>query len=481
MSRGRSGGPAQPWATEPTERGLAMVAQASGEPYWLDRPERPAPRRRLDTSVTTDLLVVGGGFTGLWAAVQAAEENPDRRVVLVERDRIAEQASGRNGGFCSASITHGLANGLDRFGDEMPQLIRMGRETLDAIESTLERLGIDADAERTGELDIANFDWQVADLQEYSSQGALLGATLPLLPGPQARERVTSPMVAAAVLDPDVIMLDPAKLAWGLARAAEDLGVTVHENTEVTGLRSDGDRVRASTPYGEIDAAAVVLATSASPSLLRRLRLYTVPVWDYALMTEPLSPQRRAAVGWAGREGLADSGPRFHYFRLTADDRILFGGWDALYHYGSDADPRHSFEPREFGLLGEHLLQFFPQLEGIRATHAWGGVIDTCSRFCAFWDRALDGRVVSVVGFTGLGVGASHFGARTALDLVDGLDTERTRLTMVRTKPIPFPPEPLRWFGITLTRKELARSERREGKRGAWLSVMDRIGLGFDS
>ncbi|MGV9481636.1 FAD-dependent oxidoreductase, partial [Gordonia aichiensis] len=105
----------------------------------------------------------------------------------------------------------------------------------------------------------------------------------------------------------------------------------------------------------------------------------------------------------------------------------------------------------------------------------------TCSRFCAFWDRSYGGRVVTAVGFTGLGVGASHFAAATALDLVDGADTERTRLNMVRSKPIPFPPEPLRAFGINMTRRELARSERRQGKRGVWLTVMDKIGLGFDS
>ncbi|NED68416.1 FAD-dependent oxidoreductase, partial [Streptomyces sp. SID10244] len=221
-------------------RGTAMVAQARPVPYWLDRPERPEPRPRLAGAVSADLLIVGGGFTGLWAAVQAAEQNPGRRVVLVERDRIAEHASGRNGGFCSASITHGLANGLDRFPDEMPELLRMGRQTLDDIEAAVERLGIDADLERTGELDIANFDWQVADLQESSSQAALLGTDLPLLPGPEALERVSSPMVVAATLDRDVVMLDPAKLAWGLAAAAERLGVRIFEHTEVAGLSSVG-------------------------------------------------------------------------------------------------------------------------------------------------------------------------------------------------------------------------------------------------
>ena len=469
------------WATEPTARGAALVSTAHASSYWLDRADRPAPRPRVLGEVTADLVIVGGGFTGLWTAVQAAERNPGRRIVLVERDRIAEHASGRNGGFCSASLTHGLGNGMERFADELPTLLRLGHETLDAIDEAIRRHGIAADAERTGELDFANFDWQADELAEYAASAKELGEDLPLLSEAQARERVESSMVAGAVFDPDVIMLDPARLAWGLADAAERLGVQIFEQSEVTGISSEGDRLRLGTGLGEIVADRAVLATSASPSLVRRLRLYTVPVWDYAIMTEPLSEAQLASIGWKGREGLADAGPRFHYFRLTADNRILFGGWDALYHYRSDDSPRHQQEPREFALLGEHLLQMFPQLEGIRASHAWGGAIDTCSRFCAFWDRSYGGRVVTAVGFTGLGVGASHFAAATALDLVDGADTERTRLNMVRSKPIPFPPEPLRAFGINMTRRELARSERRQGKRGLWLTVMDKVGLGFDS
>lgn len=180
-----------PWATTPTDRGVAMVAGAAPESYWLDRPERPAPRARHTGSTAEDLVIVGGGFTGLWAAVHAAEENPDRSIVLLEGDRIAEGATGRNGGFCAASLTHGLSNGLDRYADELPELLRMGTETLDAICATADRYGIDADIERTGELDIANFDWQVDDLRELSDEGRRLSQPMEYLDAHAVASRVT--------------------------------------------------------------------------------------------------------------------------------------------------------------------------------------------------------------------------------------------------------------------------------------------------
>jgi glycine/D-amino acid oxidase-like deaminating enzyme len=476
-----SSGSETAWALESTARGTAMVAGATPVPFWLDRPERPAARARLAGRHSADLVVVGGGFTGLWTAVQAAEANPGRSVVLLEGDRIAEGASGRNGGFCSASLTHGLTNGMERYADELPDLLRMGVETLDAIAEAISRLGIDADAERTGELNLASFGWQVPGLEEVVDQARQLDQPLRFLDRDELAKHVRSPLAHGAMYDPDVMMIDPAKLAWGLAAAAERLGVRVFEHSQVTSLTSAGDRVEVGTGYGTVDAARVVLATSASKPLRRKLGYLMVPVWDYAIMTEPLTDKQMSDIGWSGRQGLADSGNRFHYFRLTADNRILFGGWDAIYYYGGDTDPRRAQQPGEFGLLAEHLLQVFPQLEGIKATHTWGGVIDTCSRFNNFWDVSMGGKVVSVLGFTGLGVGAAHFGAATALDLVDGRDTERTRLKMVRSTPIPFPPEPLRWLGITMTRREFARADRNEGRRGLWLKAMDAVGLGFDS
>jgi glycine/D-amino acid oxidase-like deaminating enzyme len=229
-----------------------------------------------------------------------------------------------------------------------------------------------------------------------------------------------------------------------------------------------------------VRAARVALATNAFPPLLRRLRHYIAPVYDYALVTEPLGAERMASIGWANRQGLSDTPNQFHYYRLTEDDRILWGGYDAIYYFGGKVNPVLEQRPETFARLSRHFHATFPQLEGVRFTHMWGGAIDTCTRFCVFWGKAYSGKVAYALGYTGLGVAATRFGADVMLDLLDGRQTGATELGFVRRKPIPFPPEPFRFAGIQATRWSLNREDR-TGKRNLWLRSLDRMGLGFDS
>ncbi|WP_433285289.1 NAD(P)/FAD-dependent oxidoreductase [Micromonospora sp. CA-244673] len=464
------------------------LADAAPVPYWLDRPERPDPLPPLTGVHDADLLVVGGGYSGLWTALLAKEADPDRDVLLVDAGTCGWAASGRNGGFCAASLTHGLANGAERWPGEIDELERLGRENLDAIAAAVTRHGIDCDFERTGELAVAVEPYQLAGLAEDAELARRYGHDVALLDRDEVRAEVTSPTYLGGMWDRDrVALLDPAKLAWGLRRAALDLGVRIHEHTRVTGLGRDGGALRAATvggpdaAPGAVRARQVVLATNAFPPLLRRLRAWLVPVYDYALMTEPLTPAQRDAIGWRNRQGLADTGNQFHYYRMTADGRILFGGYDAVYHYGNRMAPELEQREATFTALASHFFTTFPQLDGLRFSHRWGGVIDTCTRFCAFFGTAYEGRVAYAAGFTGLGVGATRFGARVMLDLLGGEETPLTRLDLVRRKPLPFPPEPIRATGIHLTRWSLARADAREGRRNLWLRTLDRLGLGFDS
>lgn len=465
----------------PASSAAAALTGVRHLPFWLDRP-RSDPSPALAGRTEGDLVVVGGGYSGLWTALLAKQEDPERDVVLLEARTVGWAASGRNGGFCSASLTHGLRNGLDRFGSELDVLERLGRENLDAIERTVAELGIDCSFERTGELTVATAPWQVEDLRALPGLAAPYGGELEWLDAAAVRERVGSPTYLGGVLDRDgVAMLDPARLASGLLDAVRGLGVRVHESTPATSLSAERAGVAVSTPYGVVRARHAVLATNAFPPLLRRLRSYVVPVWDYALVTEPLGDHQLASVGWADRHGMTDGGNLFHYYRLTDDNRILWGGYDAVYEFGNKVDDALSRRPETFLRLAEHFFATFPQLEGLRFSHAWGGVIDTCSRFCAFFGTALGGRVAYAAGYTGLGVGATRFGAQVVLDLLEGRDTEHTRLEMVRSKPVPFPPEPLRWAGIELTRRAVAKADASGGRRGPWLRTLDRLGLGFDS
>ncbi|SEG86895.1 Glycine/D-amino acid oxidase [Thermomonospora echinospora] len=461
---------------------LKALAEAEPVPYWLTDPARPEPAPALVGPVTCDLAVVGGGYTGLWTALLAKERDPALDVVVLEADRVGGAASGRNGGFCSASLTHGLGNGLERWPDELATLERLGRDNLDGIERTLARYGIDAEFERTGELDVATEPWQLDDLIEAAEAARRLGHDPVLLDAGQVRAEVDSPTYVGGLWDTGgTAMVHPAKLAWGLADACRSLGVRVYERTPVRSLTDQGGRLRLGTSYGSVSAARVALGTGVFPPLLKRLKHYLVPVYDYALMTEPLTDAQLASIGWRNRQGIGDSANQFHYYRLTADNRILWGGYDAIYHYGNELRTELEQRPATFVKLARHFFQTFPQLEGLRFTHAWGGVIDTCSRFCAFYGTAYQGRLAYAAGYTGLGVGATRFGAAVMLDLLSGSRTERTRLRMVRSKPIPFPPEPLRYGAIQMTRWSIARADRNEGRRDLWLRTLDRFGLGFDS
>jgi glycine/D-amino acid oxidase-like deaminating enzyme len=453
------------------------LAGASTTPLWLDDPARPARRDPLVGSAAADLVVVGGGYSGLWSALLAKEADPSRDVVLLEAESIGWAASGRNGGFCEASLTHGAANGRERFPDEYPTLERLGRENLRDLRATLDRYAIDCELEPSGELTVATEPYQVAELRAESALGGGV-----FLDRDEVRREVDSPTYLAGLWDKEsTVMVNPAKLAWGLADACESLGVRIYEGSLVRSLRRGARGLTVTTRQGAVEADRAVLATNVFPSLLRRVRPRVIPVYDYAIATEPLTSQQLDSVGWHHRQGIGDSGNQFHYYRLTADNRVVFGGYDAVYYFGKAIKPRLDQRDATFGLLAAHLVATFPQLTGVRFTHKWGGAVDLCGRFCAFFGTAHRGRVAYAAGYTGLGVGATRFGAQVMLDLLSGEETERTRTRLVCTKPPPFPPEPFAYAGVQITRAALAAADRNEGRRNLWLRTLDRVGLGYDS
>jgi glycine/D-amino acid oxidase-like deaminating enzyme len=461
--------------------------------FWLeDAPADSYPT--LTASTSADLVVVGGGYSGLWTALLAKQRDPDRSVVLLEAKTIGWAASGRNGGFAESSLTHGEENGRTRFPDEYEHLARLGRQNLDELEATVHDLKLDADWERNGSIDLAVEPHQVEWLRDEAGAGDADSDDV-FLDEAQMQASVHSPTYLGGLWhQKDGATVHPGKLARALARACADAGVQIFEHTPVAELvtsglsRSEGVDVHTWSrdltgrpTAATVRAKKVALGTNVFPSLLKRNRLYTVPVYDYVLMTEPLSSAQLDAIGWQGRQGLGDSANQFHYYRLSADNRILFGGYDAVYHYGGKVRDVYEQRERSHRMLAEHFFTTFPQLDGLRFTHKWAGAIDTCSRFCAFYGSARDGRIAFALGYTGLGVAATRFGAEVMLDLLSGHDTERTQLQMVRSKPIPFPPEPVASLGVNMMRWALDRADHHEGRRNLFLRTMDAVGLGFDS
>ncbi|NUP30381.1 MAG: FAD-dependent oxidoreductase, partial [Streptomycetaceae bacterium] len=246
----------------------AALRTTSPTAFWLDRPERPAGLPRLTADTTADLAIVGGGYTGLWTALLAKQREPGRDVLVLEAGTCGHAASGRNGGFLSPSLTHGLSNGAARWPGEIGTLQRLGNANLDAFERDLDTHGIDCGFARTGKVSVAATPWQADALREAAALGAKHGEKSRLLDRAELRDWVDSPLWGTGLWQPDYALVDPARLVWGLRDACLAAGVRIAEHTEVTGL--DGkpaDRIRLTTPYGEVAARRVALATNIYPPL----------------------------------------------------------------------------------------------------------------------------------------------------------------------------------------------------------------------
>lgn len=456
------------------------LRDAEPRPVWWDgvrtAPQAPPLRGR----VNADLVVVGGGYTGLWAAIEALTADPGRRVVVLEQSWVGAAASGRNGGFVSESLTHGIAHGEAMWPDELDELQRLGRQNVAQIADILQRNDIDADLRLVGKTTLARTPHEVEALRNAVPSHARHGEDVEFLDREQVRGDIHSTAFHGGLRIRSGGLVDPMALVIGLRRLAEQLGAVIYERSPATGITRTGGNLTVRSTQGEVDTSHVVLASNAYPPLLRRLRSWILPVYDYVLATAPLTADQLAAIGWTQNQGLTDAGNQFHYFRRTRDDRIVWGGYDAIYHYGNAIAPELEQRDRSHRLLARHFRQTFPQLHDVAFTHRWGGVIDTTSRFTPIFGTAFNGRLAYAVGFTGLGVASTRFGARVALDLLTGRLTERTSLRAVTSSAVPFPPEPLRWSAVEMTRAALAREDE-TGRRGVLLRTLDRFGVGFNS
>ena len=271
------------------------LSDAVPTPYWRDRHHLGPAHDPLSGDAEADLVVVGGGFTGLWTAITARRRDPGRDVLLLEADHVGFGASGRNGGFLSDSLTHGLSHGLERWPEHLPRLVEIGRQNLAGL----------VDVRLCGKTILATREHQVSGLRALTDQLVAHGEDAELLTADKVRADVDSPTYAGGVrIRSGGGLVDPVGLAAGLRDLAPREGVRLHDQTPVSRL----DHSMLITPSGEVRARQVVLATNAFRPLVRRLRRYVIPVYDHVLVTEPLSAEQWRAVGWADRQGLTDMG-----------------------------------------------------------------------------------------------------------------------------------------------------------------------------
>jgi glycine/D-amino acid oxidase-like deaminating enzyme len=449
---------------------------------WIDSAERPSAEPALAAAISTDLLVVGGGLTGLWTAVLAADADPGRDIVLIESHEVAYGASGRNGGFFAESLTHGIAHGLSLWPNEIDQLLRLGRENVAQIVQFLRDEGIAVGLSLQGKSLMAVLPHQVAELKLAHEMNLRFGEKSILLNQEQTQADIASPTYLGSLrTSTGSGLLDPARLCWGLKAAAIKRGVKVFENTKALHLETDSHGVLVKCATGSVRARQAVLATNAFPPLVGSIRRRVLPLYDHVLASQPLSEAQLSAIGWLDRQGATDAGNQFHYYRLTPDNRILWGGYDAIYYFGNKTEASREQRESSFQLLAAHFFQTFPQLEDLKFTHRWAGLIDSTTRFTPYFGMNRDRNLTYPIGYTGLGVASSRFGAKVSLDLLSGVESELTALEMVRKKPVPFPPEPLRFPTVQYTRHALAHQDSHGGRRGIWLSLLDRFGIGFNS
>jgi glycine/D-amino acid oxidase-like deaminating enzyme len=450
--------------------------------FWLSR-RRPKPVLPFEGTGEADIVVIGAGLTGLWTALFVKQLDPGADVVILEQEVAAYGASGRNAGMLSETVDHGHGLAIRHFGEtEARRLAHLGESNLEDMTAYLSQRGITCDYEPTGRLIVALTQSQLEDGRRSVAIARHLGLDgYRLLDREGTRALLDSPLYLGGVRVAGGGILDPVKLVDGLREEAERVGVRVHERSRVEGMHRAGGGVELRMASGSVRARRAVLATSAyTHQILPRATRRFIPLYDYILVSDPLTPGQREAIGWRGRQGVTDGRSFFNYYRLTADDRILWGTSEAAYYAGNRVDRDCDHSPPHYAALRASFRRHFPALASLDFPFAWGGPICSTTRLTPYFGRALDGRVVYGLGYTGHGLGTTRIAGRILAHLALDRPSDLLDLMMVRRKPFPYPPEPFRSWAVANVTQALRRVD--EGERpGPVLRLLDRLGIGFSS
>jgi glycine/D-amino acid oxidase-like deaminating enzyme len=449
--------------------------------YWLEEagPVEPAPP--LDGEREADVVVAGGGFTGLWTAWYIRQLEPQARVVLLEADEHCGRGpSGRNGGFCNV-MWFSLATMRRRWGDEPALAVaRAADRAVGEIGRFCERQGVDAWFRHGGYLQVSTAEahdqvWTAA-LEACRELG--VPEAVEQLDAAGVAAHCDSPAFRGGAFYPGSATVQPARLALGLRARLLEAGVEIFESTPVRKLNHAAAGVEARTPGGTVRARTAVLAIGAAAKgragpLRGRLTIAS----SHIVLTEPV-PEAIEAAGWAGGECITDSRALVDYFRTTPDGRVAFGWGGGRIAMGARLGGRSELDPGVIASTAEHLRTVFPGFAGKRLTHAWGGPIDASPTHLPLVLPMKGGRAWAAAGYTGNGVGPSNMVGRTLASLALDRRDDASRLAFVDPSPPRVPPEPFQWIGGESIRLGIMRKEKAEleGRRpGRIASLLARI------
>jgi len=434
--------------------------------YWLEEAGEVAPAPALAGERAADVVVIGGGYTGMWAAWQLKRLEPGARVVLLEAEVCGSGPSGRNGGFCNV-LWFSLANMRRRWGDAAAlDVARAATEAVRGVESFCEHEGVDAWFRRAGYLQVSAAPAQDGAWQETLASCRELGALDAVQPlsAEQVAARCASPAFRGGAFYPDAATVQPARLALGLRERLIATGVEICEGSPVRELRESGGGVEARTAGGTVRAGAAVIAIGGAAKARRGpLRNSLTVTSSHIVLTEP-APEVLEEIGWTGGECVTDCRTMLHYFRTTPDGRIAFGLGGGQISFGGRLRGRVELDREVVALAAERLRAYFPGLKGRRLTHAWGGPIDVSPTHLPLVAPSRGGRSFAAAGYTGNGVGPSHMVGRTLASLALDRRDDHSRLAFVDPSPQRVPPEPFHWLGGNTIRRAIMAKEQAESE-----------------
>jgi glycine/D-amino acid oxidase-like deaminating enzyme len=449
------------------------VTGNGGVSFWWQQLGLPTRRPALPGPLDADVCIVGGGFTGLWTAYYLKRAQPDARVVILEQRFAGFGASGRNGGWCTNSITGGRERYVATHGRDAASAFQQAmNDTVDEVIAVAAAEGVDADVTKGGELNVARTPSQLARARAwYTAEADWPVTDIELLDATEAAARIGVEGVLGGTWQPHCARVHPAKLVAGLAEACVRAGVEVYEDTTVLEIVPG----QARTDRGTVRAPAIVRATEGFTPMLRGQHRRLLPMNSSMIVTDPLPAGAWEQIGWDGSEVLGDFAHVYMYAQRTADGRIAFGGRGVPYRYGSRVDTDGATQPRTIEALTALLRQFFPAAAGVPIAHAWAGVLGVPRDWTASVGFDPASGLGWAGGYVGTGVATTNLAGRTLADLVLGRDTELVHLPWVGRRVRDWEPEPLRWLGVHGLYAAYRTADRLESDGRATTSPLARI------